>query len=126
MTPIAICCPPSRAWSSAASLARSRCSWIAGAVAVRRDIATPLPALRQPEPAIEPVTVPRLVMENGIGGFTPDGREYVVVLDGDRETPLPWSNVLANPEFGTMVSSGGAAFTLGGEQPREPPDAVCE
>jgi len=34
-----------------------------------------------------------------------------VTLEGDRETPLPWSNVLANPEFGTMVSSGGAAFT---------------
>ena len=60
---------------------------------------------------IEPVTVPPLVMMNGIGGFTPDGREYIVTLDGDRETPLPWSNVLANPEFGTMVSSGGAAFT---------------
>ena len=45
-----------------------------------------------------PVPVPPLVMENGIGGFTPDGREYVVVLEGDRETPLPWSNVLANPD----------------------------
>ena len=53
-------------------------------------------------------------MENGLGGFTPDGREYVVVLDGDRETPLPWSNVLANPEFGTIVSSSGAAFTWAG------------
>ena len=42
--------------------------------------------------------VPPLVMENGLGGFTPDGREYVVVLDGERETPLPWSNVLANPD----------------------------
>ena len=53
-------------------------------------------------------------MENGLGGFTADGREYVVVLDGDRETPLPWSNVLANPEFGTMVSSLGSAFTWAG------------
>ncbi len=53
-------------------------------------------------------------MENGIGGFTPDGREYVVVLDGDRETPLPWSNVLANPEFGTMVSASGAGFSWAG------------
>ncbi len=53
-------------------------------------------------------------MDNGIGGFTTDGREYVVVLEGDRETPLPWSNVLANPEFGTMVSSSGAAFTWSG------------
>jgi cyclic beta-1,2-glucan synthetase len=53
-------------------------------------------------------------MENGIGGFTRDGREYIVVLDGDRETPLPWSNVLANPAFGTIVSSSGSAFTWAG------------
>ena len=53
-------------------------------------------------------------MENGLGGFTRDGREYVVVLDGERETPLPWSNVLANPAFGTIVSSSGSAFTWAG------------
>ena len=50
-------------------------------------------------------------MENGTGGFTRDGQEYVIVLDGDRETPLPWSNVLANAEFGTLVSASGSAFT---------------
>jgi cyclic beta-1,2-glucan synthetase len=62
----------------------------------------------------EPVPVPRLVMRNGVGGFTPDGHEYVVVLDGERETPLPWSNVLANPSFGTIVSSSGSGFTWAG------------
>jgi cyclic beta-1,2-glucan synthetase len=67
-----------------------------------------------PEPASTPVMVPSLVMENGLGGFTRDGREYVVVLDGERETPLPWSNVLASPEFGTIVSSSGSAFTWAG------------
>jgi cyclic beta-1,2-glucan synthetase len=61
-----------------------------------------------------PQPVPPLVLANGVGGFTPDGREYVIVLDGDRETPLPWSNVLANPEFGTMVSASGSAFTWAG------------
>jgi cyclic beta-1,2-glucan synthetase len=66
----------------------------------------PVPVLPRPEPAVQPPPVPNLVMENGIGGFTPDGREYVVVLEGDRETPLPWSNVIANENFGTMVSSG--------------------
>jgi cyclic beta-1,2-glucan synthetase len=71
-------------------------------------------ALRFPVPELTPVPVPPLVMENGVGGFTPDGREYVVVLDGDRETPLPWSNVMANPEFGTMVSSSGSGFTWAG------------
>jgi cyclic beta-1,2-glucan glucanotransferase len=65
-------------------------------------------------PAAAPVPMPPQVMSNGTGGFTPDGREYIVVLDGDRETPLPWSNVLANPEFGTMVSASGSAFTWAG------------
>ncbi|HEU4691742.1 MAG TPA: glucoamylase family protein, partial [Vicinamibacterales bacterium] len=64
-----------------------------------------------PQPAATPVTVPPTLMDNGFGGFTRDGREYVVVLDGERETPLPWSNVLANPAFGTIVSSSGSAFT---------------
>jgi cyclic beta-1,2-glucan synthetase len=67
-----------------------------------------------PEPAPLPVPVPALLMENGLGGFTSDGREYVVTLDGERETPLPWSNVLANPGFGTIVSSSGSAFTWAG------------
>jgi cyclic beta-1,2-glucan synthetase len=73
----------------------------------------PLPAARltRPEPAAEPVAIPPLVMPNGQGGFTPDGREYVVVLEGDRETPLPWSNVIANPSFGTILTASGSAFT---------------
>ena len=40
---------------------------------------------------------PRSTLANGRGGFTDDGRDYVIVLDGDQETPLPWVNVIANP-----------------------------
>jgi cyclic beta-1,2-glucan synthetase len=54
---------------------------------------------------------PPLRLGNGLGGFSQDGREYVVVLDGDRETPLPWVNVLANPRFGSIVTTSGAAHT---------------
>jgi cyclic beta-1,2-glucan synthetase len=74
----------------------------------------PSAALQAPEPARHPVPVPALVMENGLGGFTRHGREYVVVLEGERETPLPWSNVIANPTFGTIVSHAGSAFTWAG------------
>ena len=71
-----------------------------------------------------PVPVPPLVMENGLGGFTPDGREYVVVLDGERETPLPWSNVLANPGVRHDRQQRRVGVHLGRQQPREPADAV--
>ena len=77
------------------------------------DVTQPV-VLKGPAPADTPIEPPRLVLGNGLGGFTPDGREYVVVLDGDRETPLPWSNVIANPDFGTIVTSSGAAFSWAG------------
>jgi cyclic beta-1,2-glucan synthetase len=50
-------------------------------------------------------------MHNGLGGFTREGREYVITLEGTRDTPLPWSNVIANPSFGTIVTERGAAHT---------------
>jgi len=55
--------------------------------------------------------IPPLALGNGLGGFAEDGRDYVIVLDGDRETPLPWSNVIANPTFGTVVTASGSAYT---------------
>ena len=48
---------------------------------------------------------------NGIGGFAQDGREYVLHLDGDRQPPAPWINVIANPDFGFSVSETGAGST---------------
>jgi cellobiose phosphorylase len=48
---------------------------------------------------------------NGIGGFTPDGKEYVITTAQDQMTPAPWVNVLANPHFGTIISESGLAYT---------------
>jgi len=56
-------------------------------------------------------TRPDLVAFNGVGGFTPDGREYVITTSRDRRTPAPWVNVLANPWFGSVVSESGSAYT---------------
>jgi cyclic beta-1,2-glucan synthetase len=58
--------------------------------------------------------VPALALDNGLGGFADNGRDYVIVLEGDRETPLPWSNVMANPGFGTVVTASGSAYTWSG------------
>ncbi|HMI93958.1 MAG TPA: glucoamylase family protein, partial [Polyangiales bacterium] len=54
---------------------------------------------------------PELQFDNGYGGFSPDGREYVLVVDRNHRPPTPWCNVLANPQFGCVVSEGGAGFT---------------
>ena len=49
---------------------------------------------------------------NGYGGFASDGREYVIVIDGNAPggpalPPAPWTNVLANPGFGCLVTEAG-------------------
>jgi cellobiose phosphorylase len=51
------------------------------------------------------------IFHNGLGGFTPDGHEYVITLHAGETTPAPWVNVLANPSFGTVVSESGGAYT---------------
>jgi cyclic beta-1,2-glucan synthetase len=56
-------------------------------------------------------TLPAMTLSNGIGGFADDGSAYVLVLDGTDETPMPWTNVIANPRFGTMVTASGSAYT---------------
>ena len=48
---------------------------------------------------------------NGLGGFSPDGREYVTVLGPGQSTPAPWINVVANPSFGFQVAVEGGGYT---------------
>jgi cyclic beta-1,2-glucan synthetase len=55
--------------------------------------------------------LPDLLFFNGLGGFTRDGREYVVALGKGQWTPAPWINVVANPDFGFQVSESGSGFT---------------
>ncbi len=103
----------------------------------RTERYTPLPAHLTPtrEPAAwpdEPVGLPDgLLFFNGLGGFTPDGREYCVLVQGPpppeagrngpvahhlpsphpRLPPAPWVNVVANPDFGFVISEAGSGFT---------------
>src|SRR5262249_38569543 len=53
----------------------------------------------------------RLLFGNGVGGFTPDGREYVVTLAERQYTPCPCITVGAGPDFGFPVSEPGWACT---------------
>jgi len=61
----------------------------------------------------EIITRNDLLFFNGLGGFTPDGREYIITTTHGQVTPAPWVNVIANPYFGTVVSESGTAYTWG-------------
>ena len=81
----------------------------------------------------------KLLFANGLGGFTPDGKEYVIRLappaqpagrgkeaGGRRDAgaglllppiqypPAPWANVVANPSFGFLVTERGGGCTWAG------------
>ena len=84
----------------------------------------PAPAFSQTAIAAKPVTQRTrrpagLRFWNGFGGFTRDGREYVIVIDGASKRgptlpPAPWTNVLANPQFGCLLTEGGLGYTWAG------------
>ncbi|HWQ67229.1 MAG TPA: glucoamylase family protein [Methanospirillum sp.] len=52
-----------------------------------------------------------LLFFNGTGGFSSDGKEYVIITGLGKVTPAPWVNILANETFGTVVSENGSAYT---------------
>ena len=63
-------------------------------------------------PVLTSVSLPEgLVFFNGHGGFSPDGKEYIILADYKNITPAPWVNVIANPNFGTVVSDNGSAYS---------------
>jgi cyclic beta-1,2-glucan synthetase len=66
----------------------------------------------RPETTEETASVAdELLLFNGFGGFSPDGREYVIAPGRGNLTPAPWINVLANPYFGAIVSESGLGNT---------------
>jgi cyclic beta-1,2-glucan synthetase len=83
----------------------------------RGPVEVPVPRLissrfrRADPPAVAALPRRDLIFFNGLGGFTPDGREYVITTAPGQVTPAPWVNVLANSNFGTVVSESGFAYT---------------
>lgn len=64
-----------------------------------------------PEYVLPEVNEPELLFNDGLGGFILDGNGFVIQLEKGENTPLPWTNVIANPEFGFIVSEAGSGYT---------------
>lgn len=80
----------------------------------RRPVSIPhIRAVRKSNRAVATVenTTRDLACFNGLGGFSRDGREYVIMLKPQSATPAPWVNVIANSQLGTVISESGSAYT---------------
>ncbi len=51
-----------------------------------------------------------LLYYNNYGGFTKDGKEYIIKTS-EKHTPMPWSHIIANNTFGTIVTANGGGYT---------------
>ena len=96
-----------------------------GALSAQLGVHLEVPELPSPIVKKRPVREPSALLPfmdlpyfNGLGGFTPDGREYAIYLGPDANTPAPWVNVIANPNFGTIVSETGSGCTWFGNSQR--------
>ncbi|HEX4233401.1 MAG TPA: hypothetical protein VH041_03780 [Caldimonas sp.] len=88
---------------SPAALAAAELRWPSAVVTTKEESIGPT--------AQPPRTGVALAADNGHGGFGIDGREYVITTARSWMTPLPWTNVIANPGFGTIVSESGSSST---------------
>lgn len=98
-------------------MAVARISLVASRGYLRQQLVTPLPPpyytkwLTKEKSVKEAPSSPLPFLElpyfNGHGGYSPDGREYVIYLGPNENTPAPWINVIANPKFGFTVSESG-------------------
>jgi cellobiose phosphorylase len=69
---------------------------------------TPLSQINYPE-----ILLPKTekIFFNGYGGFSKDGKEYIIETSKNKHTPAPWINVIANANFGTVISESGSSYT---------------
>ncbi|MGH8145438.1 MAG: GH36-type glycosyl hydrolase domain-containing protein [Rhodanobacteraceae bacterium] len=106
-------------------LASARCVFNGNAGRLRDQIERLLPTdaalppqalltMRKPQPGSYALQPPSedLRLNNGVGGFRNDGSEYSIWMSEGAATPAPWCNVLANAQFGSVVSETGGAYSF--------------
>ena len=123
-----VACTASELGQAATATLRLQARWVVGASIPDLADGGEEPArraLRQRAPKIEdaPPLRDKLQFDNGYGGFSPDGREYVMrvgpatLVSPDQPAaipPMPWSNIVSNERFGFLVTESGAGYTWSG------------
>lgn len=102
-------------------LSVARVNLVAARGSLRQQLVSPTETIKRSERLLvnnrikdfpsKPLPFLELAYFNKLGGFTSDGREYVIYLDADQTTPAPWINVIANSQFGALVSESGLGCT---------------
>ena len=83
-----------------------------GAQSVVMPAFIPQPSAPLSHDSIAPIALPDdLLWRNRFGGMQPDFNAYLLLISKASRTPAPWCNVLANPDFGTLVSESGSMCT---------------
>lgn len=55
-----------------------------------------------------------LLYDNEYAGFSKDGKEYKIKIKKNERTPMPWSHIMANDKFGTLITTNGGGYTWHG------------
>ncbi len=79
--------------------------------AIKAAVPKLVPSVTPPPKTQTDILHEDLQYANGSGGFSPDGKQYVIKTSKETRTPLPWANVVANPNFGTILSESGSSYT---------------
>ena len=53
----------------------------------------------------------KLKYYNEYGGFSEDGKEYLIRVNKENRLPTVWTNILANEKFGTVVTENMGGYT---------------
>ncbi|MCI8486037.1 MAG: hypothetical protein HFJ20_02885 [Clostridia bacterium] len=59
----------------------------------------------------ENINMQELKYYNEYGGFSQDGKEYLIKVNKENRLPNVWSHVIANPKFGTLVTESMGGYT---------------
>ena len=63
------------------------------------------------EKIVQEIDTEKLKYYNEYGGFSEDGKEYIMKINRDNRLPTTWSNICANEKFGTLVTESLGGYT---------------